>query len=201
MTEPRVEVDDTLYGMAEVSRGFLHLERRRTQFLIASIVLAIMMNITWLSVGVLRDKSRTGTIDDLAEAHVDLTHQNEELTRQIKVLTDAQSSLSDTVQNAIDQKIILDELKLLLSEVQKSLECVALYVSNQPSKSPDCDATNVRLKNLQRGRTASRPITTTVTTTSRPPPPTTTTSRPSPPPPPTTRPCRGILVLGICIGG
>jgi hypothetical protein len=163
-------------------------------------VFALMMNVGWLVVGVLRDRSRTHTINDLASANADLGIQ-------IRDLNTTQAELSQTVQNAIDQKIVLDQITNLLSESRRSLDCVALYVSGQPSKSADCGDVNKRLKDLQAAKPGvfpkplqSVPVTTTTTTR---PPPTTTTTRPRPAPTTTSTipACRGINLLGLCIGG
>ncbi len=190
-------VDDTLYGIAEVSRDFLSLERRRTKFLVWSIVIALLMNVGWLVVGVIRDRSRTQTIDDLAASVADLSSRND-------ALADTQRGLEQTVQAALDQKIILEELKNLQRENNRSLDCVALFVSNQPSKSPSCDDVNKRLRDLIANKpivttTTTRPVATirTTTTTTR----VTTTTTPRPTTTTTTPPCRGINLLGICIGG
>lgn len=199
-TEPRVDVDDTLYGIAEVSRDYLSLERRRTRFLLASIVIALLMNVGWLVIAAVRDGRRTNTVSELADAVSELTKRNE-------VLSDTQKGLEQTVQAAIDQKIILEELEQLLQENRRSLDCVALYVSGRPSRSPDCDDVNARLRDLQRGRvvfpppppttTTTRPRT---TTTTRVPPPTTTT-RPSTTTTTTTIDSRTCILGIICIGG
>lgn len=204
MNQTKIEVDDSLFGIAEISQSFLALERRRTKFLVGSIVFALMMNVGWLTIAVLRDRYRAKTIKDLSSAVADLSDQNTTLQDQVKLLTEAQAKLSDTVQNAIDQKIVLDQIADLLSEERRSLDCVALYVSGQPSKSNSCTDVNKRLKDLQAGKPGvfPQPLVrvpvvppSTVTTPS----PTTTTTRPAPPTT-TTTPCK-INLLGLCLGG
>lgn len=195
-TEPSVNVNDTLYGMAEVSRDFLALEHRRTKFLAGAIVVALLMNVGWLGAAMFRDRYRTKTINSLAKAVGDLTNRND-------ALAETQRGLEQTVQAALDQKIILTELEKLLQENRRSLDCVALYVSGRPSRSPDCDDVNKRLDALQRGRVVFPPTATTTTTrprattTTRIPPPTTTTR---PPTTTTTTTAPRTCILGlICI--
>lgn len=163
-------VQDALSASTEYAR----IEKRRTRFLIWAVVIGLLMNVGWLAAGVVRDKQRTNTIEDLTSAIRDSQQDNLKLQNQVQ-------TLSQTIQNISNTQQILDEIRSSLSESRRSLDCVALFFLK--ARPPTCRDIQQRLNDLLEGEIPNFipefPSTTTTTT-----PVPSSSSRPSSPQPP-----------------